>query len=39
MPRKSFDEVLKYTEYALDIIQEKLRRWRKDAFIKETRTT
>jgi putrescine aminotransferase len=38
MPRKSFDEVLKYTEYALDIISKKsLEDGEKEAFIKETR--
>ncbi len=38
MPRKSFDEVLKYTEYALDIISKKsLEEGEMDEFIKETR--
>ncbi|GAB1476648.1 putrescine aminotransferase [Bacillota bacterium] len=38
MPRKSFDEVLKYTEYALDIISKKsLEEEEMDSFIKETR--
>jgi len=38
MPRKSFDEVLKYTEYALDIISKKsLEDGEKEQFIKETR--
>lgn len=38
MPRKSFDEVLKYTEYALDIISKKaLEPAEMDKFIDETR--
>lgn len=38
MPRKSFDEVLNYTEYALDIIsKKKLEDDEKEKFIKETR--
>ena len=38
MPRKSFDEVLKYTEYALDIISKKtLEPVEMDKFIEETR--
>ncbi len=38
MPRKSFDEVLKYTEYALDIISKKtLEPAEMDQFIEETR--
>ncbi len=38
MPRKSFDEVLNYTEYALDIIsKKKLEDKEKEKFIKETR--
>jgi len=38
MPRKSFDEVLKYTEYALDIISKKtLEPEEMDKFIEETR--
>ena len=38
MPRKSFDEVLKYTEYALDIISKKtMGDVEKDQFIEETR--
>ena len=38
MPRKSFDEVLKYTEYALDIISKKtLEPDEMDKFIEETR--
>lgn len=38
MPRKSFDEVLKYTEYALDIISKKtLEPTEMEKFIEETR--
>jgi len=38
MPRKSFDEVLNYTEYALDIIsKKKLDDKEKEKFIAETR--
>jgi len=38
MPRKSFDEVLKYTEYALDIISKKtLEPAEMEKFIEETR--
>jgi len=38
MPRKSFDEVLKYTEYALDIISKKtLEPTEMEKFIDETR--
>jgi len=38
MPRKSFDEVLKYTEYALDIISKKtLQPAEMEKFIEETR--